>query len=104
MSDDSFAKPAVTVLTAMTVLASLPSVFLGVAWFAQDTSASGEWLDGVGLVFGLALLGATSVPLALAASSTVLARRQPSGAVALGVLAFAGAGLLASFSAPVLAR
>lgn len=55
------------ILLVVTVLLCVAGAGLGLFFLVQDLQVSGEFLDGLGAVIGLAIMGLVGVPLALAA-------------------------------------
>jgi hypothetical protein len=101
------------VLLVLLLVPAMAGAVLGLTLVAQDLETSGEWLDGVGLVFGLGILGLAAVPGALAVVAIrALRQNRPTGprwAIAAGVLGclavlpfgFFQAGYLALLPLPV---
>ncbi len=89
-------RPADTILTALLVLTLLAGgvgAVAGLSMIGQDLERSSEFLDGLGIVIGLVILGIVGVPMALAAKAIhALRRRRPNAwkwATAAGVIGLA---------------
>jgi hypothetical protein len=71
------------------LLATLPGLYVGLYLVGQDLQDSGEFLDGVGVMFGLMTLAAVVLPAALAGRALLLsvrgARTAPRWALAAGL-------------------
>jgi hypothetical protein len=79
--------------------ATLPGLWLGLFMISNDLDATGEWLDGVGLLIGLVVLAALLLPGGLAAWAlrrSVQERRDaPAWALAAALTGLASAGVFA---------
>ena len=57
------------------LIATLPGLYLGLYLVGQDLQQSGEFLDGVGLAYGLVVVAAVALPAALAGRALLLSAR-----------------------------
>jgi hypothetical protein len=83
-----------TGLLVLLLLAASAAALSGLYLLASDLQESGEWLDGIGVVFGLGIVGIAAVPAAAAGMALrslregrPSARRLAIGAGALGACA-----------------
>lgn len=58
------------------LIATLPGFYLGLFLLGQDLQASGEFLDGVGILYGSVIVGFVAVPAALAGRGLCLSARH----------------------------
>jgi hypothetical protein len=96
-----------TVLLLLTLLAGVVGAGAGLVSIGEDLERSGEFLDGLGVVIGLGILGIVAVPMALAAKAihAVMHRRANAWkwATAAGVVGMAGVVPFGMFEHPLLA-
>lgn len=89
------------------LLATLPGLYLGLFLLGQDLQDSGEFLDGVGAMFGLMTLAAVVLPAALAGRALLLSvrgrRTAPWWALAAGLVGLVDALLAGWWDARLLA-
>ena len=64
-------------LLVLTLLAAAAAGGFGLYVVAEDLGTSGEFLDGVGIVIGLGILGLAVVPFGLAAGALRTSLRPP---------------------------
>ena len=62
------------------LLACLPGLWLGLSMAGDDLSQQGEWLDGLGTLYGLVIAGAVALPMVLAAIALRSSLRGRAGA------------------------
>ncbi len=63
-------------LLVLTLLAGATGAAAGLYLIGQDLEMSGEFLDGIGIVFGLMVLAIVAVPMGLAAMAIRALRNQ----------------------------
>lgn len=77
-------------LLVLLLLTAAAGALPGVSLLGQDLGQSGEWLDGVGVLFGLGILAVVAVPAAVALVALLRLRDGRDGAgrwtLAAGVL------------------
>lgn len=74
-------------LLVLTLLAAAAAGGFGLYVVAEDLGTSGEFLDGVGIVIGLGILGLAVVPFGLAAGALRTSLRQKPSAARWGIAA-----------------
>ena len=68
------------VVLVLALLTASAGAVVGLTMIGEDLETQGEWLDGLGLMFGLAVLGVVAVPALVAGKALHDVRRGREGA------------------------